>query len=170
MLLARKSAGTRIHGTDQHESRRERRRSGRARDDHAALLERLTEQIERVSMELEDLVEKEHSVMRETHFAGARLRPASNEGRVRRRVMGRAKRTVGDQTCAGRQQPGHRVHRSDLQRFVERQGRENARHPPRHHRLSGSRRANEQEVVTTGGRHLERTTSEELAAHVRKVG
>ena len=128
--LARRIVGeparARVHRADEHEARRKDRRARRARDRHAPLLERLTQHLQDMAAELQHLVEKEDAVVREAHFAGPRLRAAAHERRVRDGVMRRAERPRRLQSSAGAQESGDRMDRGDLERFVERQRRQNA--------------------------------------------
>jgi hypothetical protein len=123
-----------------------------------------------VPAELEHLVEKEHAVVREAHFAGTRLRSAADERRVRDGVMRRAERTHRQQPVAGAQQAGDRMHGGDIERLVEGERRQNAGDAPRHHRLPGARRAHHEQIVSAGRCDLEGAPREQLAAHIGKVG
>ena len=171
--LARRIAGeparARVHRADEHEAGGEDRRARRAGDRHAPFLERLTQHLQDVAAELEHLVEEQHAVMREADLAGTRLRSAADQRGVRDRVMRRAKRALGDQPRARRQQADDRVDRRDVERLVERQRRQDARHASRHHRLAGARRSDEQQVVTAGRGDLERAPREQLAADVGEI-
>ena len=62
------------------------------------------------------------------------------------------------------------MHGRHLERFVEGQRRQNSRQPPRHHRLAGARRTDEQQVVSAGRGDLERAARQELAAHIGEIG
>ncbi len=168
--IAGKAARTRIHRADQHEAGREDGRARRARDRDAPLFERLAQHLEHVPAELRHLVEEEHAVMGEADLAGPRLRSAADERRVRDRVVRRAKRTLGDEPRVRRQQTGHRMHGGDLQRLVEGQRRQDPGQPPRHHRLAGTGRTDQQQVVAAGAGDLERAAREELAADVGEIG
>ena len=70
----------------------------------------------------------------------------------------------------GRQRPRDRVDARHLERLVSRQRRQDARQPPREHRLARSRRAGEQHVVPAGRGELERPPPALLAAHLGEVG
>ena len=69
----------------------------------------------------------------------------------------------------GGQRAGDRVDGGRLERLVERERRQDARQPPRHHRLARARGADEQQVVPAGRRNLERPPRQRLAAHVGEV-
>ena len=58
--------------------------------------------------------------MREADFARPRLRAAADERGVRDRVVRRAERPIDQQSGAGRQQAGDRMHGGHLERLVER--------------------------------------------------
>ena len=92
--IAGPSARTRVHRADERELRRERHRSRGARDHDATVLERLAQRVEDMARDLLQLVEKQHAVMREAHFAGARLAAAADEAGRRKRMVRRAERTA----------------------------------------------------------------------------
>ena len=108
-------------------------------------------------------------MMRQADFTRARLRPAAHEGDARDRVMRRAKRAFTDKPGAAWQQAGHRVHGGDFERFVERERRKNPRHPSRHHRLAGTRRSNQQQVMPARTGNLDGPSRQELTVDVGKV-
>ena len=167
--IARESAGTRIHRPDEHEARRERCGPRRARHGHRPLFERLPQDLENMAAELEHFVEEQHSVVREADFARPRIRSAADERRVGDCVVRRAKRTDGQQPCAWAEEAGDRVNRRRLERFRERQRRQDPRDPTRHHRLACAGRTDQQQIVSARGRDLERTPSEQLAADVGEI-
>ena len=169
MLVAEEPARTRVHRRDQHEPRGEDGGPRRAGDRDAPFLERLTQHLEHAAIELRHLVEEEHAVVRERDLAGPRDRAAADERDVRDGVMRRAKRPLAEQAHAGRQRAGDRMDRRALQRFVERQRRQDRSQPPRQHRLAGAGRARQQQVVAAGRRDFERAAREQLPAHVGKI-
>ena len=57
-----------------------------------------------------------------------------------------------------------------LERFVERQRRQDSRHPSRHHRLAGAGRTDQQQVVAAGRRDFERSARQQLTADIGKIG
>ena len=61
------------------------------------------------------------------------------------------------------------MHGRHFHRLVERERREDARHPPRHHRLSGARRPDDEKVVASGAGDLDGATRQELTADVGEV-
>ena len=168
--VAEKAARTRVHRADQHEAGGEDGRPRGARDGDAPFLERLAQHLEHVAAELEHLVEKQHAVMGEADFARPRLRSAADERGVRDRVMRRAERAID---AAGRRpggsSPATECTAVDLERLVEGQRRQDARHAPRHHRLAGAGRTDEQQVVAAGRGDFERAARQQLSAHVRQI-
>jgi hypothetical protein len=169
MLVAKESARARVHGGDQHEPCGERDGSGRASDRHASLFKRLTQHLEGASIELGHLVEEQHAVVRQRDLTRPRNGAATNERHIRDRVMRRAKRPLTEKADARWQCASHGMDRRALQRFVERERRQDRSQPPRHHRLSGTGRALQQEVVPTSSCDFERTTREQLSSHVCKI-
>ena len=88
------SARTGIHRRDELELRRKLHLSGGARDVNASRLERLTQHFEHATIELGQLVEKQHAVMRERDLARPRIAAATNECDSGCRVVGRTVRTM----------------------------------------------------------------------------
>ena len=74
------------------------------------------------------------------------------------------------QSGAGKGQPGHRVDAGHLQRRRPVEIREEPREAGGEHRLSGSWGAHQQQVVATGGGHLERPPGETLSTDIGQVG
>jgi hypothetical protein len=122
-----------------------------------------------MTAELEHLVEEQDAVVGEADLARTRLRPAADQRGIRDGVMRRAKRPVGEQAGARRQQADDRVDRRDFERLVEGERRQDSRHAPGHHRLAGAWRSDQQQVVSTGGRDLERTPRQQLSSNVRQI-
>ena len=112
--VAGEAARTRIHRADEHEARGKHGRPRGPRDRDAPSSSGWRSTSSDAAAELEHLVEEQHAVVREADLAGTRLRPAADERRVGDRVMRRAKRPLGEQAAAGRQQTGHRVDRRRL--------------------------------------------------------
>ena len=83
--------------------------------------------------------------------------------------MRRLERRPAQQRRVRRQQPGHRVHRGDLQRLLVVERRQHAGQPLGQHRLAGPGRAGEQQVVPAGGGHLDRAPAHRLPDHVAQV-
>ena len=85
-------------------------------------------------------------------------------------VVRRAKGTARDQRPLGRQHARNGVDAHHLERLPRLERRQDRRQPAPEHRLPGSRRPGEQQVVTARCRELERAPRPLLAAHVRQVG
>jgi hypothetical protein len=122
-----------------------------------------------VTVELEHLVQKEDTMMSQTDFAWAWLRSAANQGDVRDGVVRRAERRIDQQPRSRRYQTGHRVYCCRFNSLVEGQRRQDARQSSRHHCLASTGRADEQQIVATGGGNLKRATGEQLSAHVAEI-
>src|SRR5919202_4606336 len=129
-----------VHGGREHEGGREGQRHRRAADRHAPVFERLAQDFEDGAVELGQLVEEEHPVVRQGDFAGARDGPAADQPRVADRVVRRAERPLGDQPRAPGQ-PGDRMNLRQLQRGLEFERRQDRRQALRQHRLARARRA-----------------------------
>src|SRR6185436_11852217 len=126
---ARVAAGAAIHRGHERETRWIRDRGRRTRDRDPSVLERLAQRLQRVPRELEQLVEKEHSVMRETHLARSRNAAAADEAGGGDRMMRRPKGTLEHARGAG-QRAGDRMDAGDLERLLLRERGKNRRQPP----------------------------------------
>ena len=168
--VAKVPARARIHRGDQHEPRGKGAGARGTRNRDGAVLHRLAQDLQRPSRELRQLVQEQHSVMREADLTRPGLRSAAGQGGVRHRVMRRAKRPHRHEPRARRQQTHHRVDRRHLQRLVSRQHRQQSRESSREHRLARAGRAYEEQVVAAGRSELERTAAHRLAVHVRQIG
>ena len=77
---------------------------------------------------------------------------------------------VSTSGCSCESSPGDRVDARDLERALGVERRQDAREPPREHRLPRSRRPAEQQVVRARGSDLECTARALVPAHVGEVG
>ena len=84
-------------------------------------------------------------------------------------VVRGAERRDGDQPRSGRQAPGDRVDRGDLDRRRRLQRRQDRRQPLGQHRLARARRAEQGQVVPAGRADLHREPRLRLAEHLRQV-
>jgi hypothetical protein len=131
------AARTRIDGADDEGPRREP--CAGAGNAHLAVFERLAKRFERAPAKLGELVEKQDSVVRETHLAGARSVAAADETGLADGVVRRAEGAQRDDSLVGGEQPGDAVDRGRLHGFFEAERREHARQKPREHRLAQAR-------------------------------
>ena len=140
-----------------------------AGDGDAAKLERLAQRFEHAAVELRQLVQEQHALVRERHLARARVRAAADHGGDRSGVVRAAKRPPLGQPAVV-QQPGDagdHAHFQDLGRIQRRQQPGQAR---RENRLARPRRADQQQVVAAGGGNLERAFGGLLAFDVGELG
>ena len=86
------AAGAEVHRADEAEVGREVCTTACSHDRDNTILERLPQGLEHRARELGELVEEEHSAMREADLAGPGDRTASDDGRRRGAVMRSAKR------------------------------------------------------------------------------
>ncbi len=168
--VAAARARAQVHGRDELKPGREDREAGGPRDRDAAVLEWLAQRLERGALELGQLVQEEHAPVREARLSRPRPGPAADDRGHRRAVVRRAEGRPRDQRPLGRQEPGDRVDAGHLELVARLQRRQDRREAAAEHRLPGSRRACQQQVVTSGRRELERAARPFLAAHVRQVG
>jgi len=116
-----------------------------------------------------NFVEKQHAIVSEEKLrrAGGWRRP--DQARVGDGVMRGAKRTQADESGARIEHARHAVNLGGLQRFFERKRRQDGGHAFRQHGFSGPRRADHQDVVTTGAGDFERSFGGLLAANVFEI-
>ena len=167
--VAAAAARTQVHRGDEHEPGREDDAARGARDRDEAVLERLAQRFENRTVKLGELVEKEHSTMREARLAGAQVRAAADDRGGRRAVVRRAERRPRDERLLAVDQPGDRVDPCHLERRLGVERRQDPRQPAGKHRLSRPGRPAEEDVVAARGRELERATSA-LTSDVGEVG
>src|SRR5581483_2940288 len=168
--VAAPAARAEVHRREELEPGRVDRPPLGAGDADDAVLDRLAERLERLAVELRELVEEEDAAVGEADLAGERGAAAADERGHRRAVVRGAERRVADQRVIGREQPRDRVDPGHLERLVRRERGQDARDTSREHRLPGSRRPREEEVVATGGGELESAATALLSSHVGEVG
>ncbi len=161
---------TEVHRRGEEKPGREDDAPGDAGDRHGAVLERLAKGLERRPLELAELVEEEHAVVREARLARTWAGAAADDRGRRRGVVRRAKRRVSDERLSGREDAGDGVDPRHLERLLAREVGQDPREAAGEHRLPGARRAGEKEVLSSGRRDLERTAGALLASDVGKVG
>ena len=111
-------AWARIEGGEQHEPRGQREDALDAGDRHGAGVDRTAQRVERVSAELEGLVEEQRAAMRQARLARPDPGPAADERLRRDRVMRCPKRPPQADRRAWLAQAGHRVDPADVGRLA----------------------------------------------------
>ena len=167
--VASPAARAHVHARDELEPRRKDRPSAHSRDCDLAVFERLAQRLENGPLELGQLVQEEHSAVREGRLTRSRSRAASDDGRHRRAVMGRAKRPPVHQRPLSRQQADDGVDARDLESLVPGQLGQHPGQATRQHRLADARRPGEEEVVAARRGKLERSPRSLLSAHVGQI-
>ena len=140
-----------------------------ARNRHSAVLERLTQDLERRLRELRQLVEEQHAVMRERDLAGPRHAAAADHRDHRRRVVRAAERPLLHEAAARWQEARDAVDLRDLECLLAREARQDGAQAAREHRLARPRHADHQEIVAARRRNLECSLRLELPLHIGKV-
>ena len=158
-----------IHGRKQHEIRRIRNRIRGAGNEHPALLQRLTQNLEGLPLKFGKLVQKKHAPVREAHLSGMRRHPAPDDGHARIAVMRRAEGTTSYES-APVQHAGHAVDLGHFQRLFPVQRGKNARHATGKHGLAAARRSDEKKIVRPRRSHFHGALGLFLPLHVGKVG
>ena len=144
-------------------------RAQSARDPHDTVLQRLPQRFERTTVELHDLVEKEDAVVSEADLSGPRVAPATDERHARSTVVRRTEGTVFEQPGGRFEQPGNGMDGRRGDRLLEARRRQDAWYAAGKQRLAGARWSDQQQVVSSGGRNLDRPPGAVLAAHVDEV-
>ena len=139
-----------------------------AGDADAAGLQRLAQRFERGAVELRQLVEEQHALMRQADLAGPRAQAAADQRRQRGRMMRVAERPLAQQPAAA-QPAGDRMDHADFERLGRFERRQDAGQPRRQHRLAGAGRADHQQIVPAGGGDFERALGALLALDVLEV-
>ena len=159
-----------VHGADEQKAARQRQTSRSARDRHDAVLERLAQRLHGGLVEFRQLVEKQHTVVREGDLSRPRNRPAAREGDGGGRVVRAAEGALRHERVFRVGQPRDGVDLRRLQRLLLRHVRQDRRQPPREHRLARAGRADEQHVVPARGGDLKRPFDVLLPHDVGEVG
>ena len=140
----------------------------RTHDLHNSFFERLTECLERFAPELGQLVEKEHSVVRQADFAGpGRVSSADHSGGGRAGV--RAAERAFSNEPGWRLLGGQGMDLRDRNRFLTAELRQEPRQAARKHRLAGAGRTDEKQVVPAGGSHFQSALGPLVAPYVAQV-
>lgn len=105
--------------------------------------------------------------MGERDLARARYRAAADQAGGRDRVVRRPEWPPGGEPAVA--QARDALDPRDLEGLLEARRRQDAGHAAREHRLADPRRSDHQDVVTAGGRYLERPASVILTADVGQV-
>src|SRR5207248_3483 len=107
--------------------------------------------------------------MSQAHFARIWKRPAAEQADVADGVMRRAKWSGGNERLFGIEQAGDAVDLCCLNRFFERERRNDGRDAFGQHRFARARRTDHQHVVTTSDSYLDRSLHVSLAFYVAKI-
>ena len=101
---------TGVHGRDEHEVCRERKRHIAAGEGNGALLKWLTQHFEYIARELREFVQEQDAVMSQAHLARpGRAGTAANKACIRDGVVGGAEGPLREQARAPGQEAGDAV-------------------------------------------------------------
>lgn len=142
------------------------------RPDHRdeAVLERLTERLERVAPELGQFVQEQDSGVRQADFSGSGNRSAADQTRRGNAGMRAAKGASPDQSTGAVPEAGHGVDLRHRDRLRVGEWRQDSGQAPGEHRLAGSWRPDKEDVVAAGRGEFQGPLGRFLAADVREVG
>ena len=133
-----------------------------------AVFHRLAQRIQHPRIELRQLVEKQHALMRQRDFAGSCAHAAAGQRRHAGGMMRAAERPPRGERAAldlARDRGDHR----HFEQFGRRQRRQDRGQPRRQHRFAGAGRADHQQMMPAGGGDLERALGALLALDVAQV-
>ncbi|OQA25721.1 MAG: hypothetical protein BWY59_01664 [Verrucomicrobia bacterium ADurb.Bin345] len=167
--IAVMAARARVHRRHEHEAARERHAGRRAGDGDQAVFQRLTHHLEHVAVKLRQLIQEQHSIVREAHLARHRMGSAPEQARVGYRVMGRTERPPSDQRLPRGQLAGDAVDFCRLERFLEIHRRQDGGHALGEHGFARAGRADGENIVPARHRDFERALRRLLSLHVAIV-
>ena len=162
-------AGTGIHGRYEGEIGRIFHAVSRPRNHDLLILQRLPQHFEHAASEFGQLVEEQHSVVRQRHLARLGRLSAADQRHLRSHVMRRTERTLREQSPLCAQFSRHGVYLGRFQRLLDAERRQNRRHAPRQHRLTRTGRTDHQHVMSSGRRDLQRPLYGRLSFHVGEI-
>jgi len=163
-------AGTRVHGRAEDETAGKTNRARYPGQLHITIFQGLPQRFQSRPMEFGPLVQEEQAVVGQTRLPGPELGSAADEGMGARGMMRLTKRPLGDEAAFFGQKPRASVYAGGFQGFALIHGRQDAGHPAGHHGFSATGTADEDEVVTAGGRDFQGAARQELPAQVAEIG
>ena len=107
--MSKKTAGTGIHGGNQHNVAGISSRASHSGDGHGAVFNRLPQDLHSAAAEFRELVKKQNAIMSQGEFAGSGRGPAACQACSGDSVMRRAKGTLPDQGNTAGHKPCYRV-------------------------------------------------------------
>ena len=162
-------AGTRIHRGHQLEPRGVFGLSRRPRQHDVAALQRFAQHLEHGAIELRQLVQEQHAVVRKRNLAWSRASAAADEGDGRRRVMWRAKRS-SPPALESKAVQRQGTDRRRLDGFVLVEFRQQPGQPLRQHALAAARRTDQQQAVFASRSNFKGAPCSCLPPHIDQVG
>ena len=163
------AAGTRVHGGDELEPRREDGRSTYPGDGNVPILERLPESLQGGPVELGQLVQEEDPVVCEGHFARRHTRATADHCGVGDGVVRSPERPPANQP-ANLSRAGHRGDDRGYTSLLVIQGWEQTRHGAGQEGLARARRADHDHAMPAGQCQLESPPPLELTANFGQIG
>src|SRR5437870_10873765 len=133
--MAKISARTGIHCRNQHELRWKSHAARCAGHRDLPVFERLAHYLQRRSLELRQLIEKKHAVVREAYFAGIWKRAAAKKTDIADGVMGWTKWSYGNKRFIRVEQASNAMNLCCLNCFVEGERRDDGRNAFGQHRF-----------------------------------
>src|SRR5947199_5121565 len=169
LQVAEIAAGAGIHRRNEHELRRKSDAARCARHGHLPVFEWLAHDFQRRSFKLGQLIEKQNTIVSDAYFTGIRKRAATKQANVAYSVMRITKRSRRDERSFRIEQASDAMDLRRLNRFLERQRRNNGRNTFGQHRFSRPGRADHQSVVTAGDGHFNRALHVALTLDITEI-
>src|SRR5438034_8788805 len=169
LQIAKIAARTWIHRRNEHELRRKSDTACCARHRNLPVFEPLAHYFQRRSLELGQLIKKKDAVVRDAHFTGIRKRAAAKQPNVANGMVRIAEWSRGNERFFSVEQAGDAMNLRRLNRFIERERRNNGRNAFCEHRFSRPRRTDHQTVVTTSDSHFDGALNVPLPFNVAEI-
>ena len=164
------AAGAGVGGQHHHPAGGVGRRLVAPGDGHLTALQRLPQRLHHVGSEQRELVEEQHAAVRTTDLARAHQSgAAAQQAGLAGVVVGCGVRRPQQQRVARLERSGQRVERRQLQGLLGREVGKQAGDPLGQRRLARALGAGEQQMVATGGGHLDRELGIEQPGEVGEV-
>ena len=167
--IAEIAAAARIHRRHQLEARRVGDVRAGAGDGGLPALQRLAQGLQRGAGEFGPFIHEQHAAMGERDLAGAGAVAAARNRRRAGGMVRLAERRAGDEPPL-LQHASDGMHHAHLQRLARREVRQQPGQARGEHRFAAAGRADHQQIMPAGGRHLERAAGGFHAAHIGEVG
>ena len=133
------------------------------------ILQRLTQHLQHTVPKLWQLIQKQHSVMRQRHLARLWVLTTTNQRHRRCQMVRCSERTTTHKSSLCTQLTRHRVYLGGLQSLLTAHRGQDGRHTPCQHSLSRSWRTYHYHIMTSRRRNLHSSLDVSLPLHIGEV-